>query len=157
MPEITITENNEPVTIYGTERRLHGQLRLSAPADTALTTANTYVKIAGTMTDGNASGFTVTDNKLVYSGPTGVCFLFNGASDVSVDKACELTYGLIIDGVLQEASQTPHTFPASARTQTMSITAILALTNGDEIDVYVKSSVINTTVSVKNLNITFWG
>ena len=134
-----------------------GQLTLNTPADAVMAVAGTYYKISGDFSDGYACGFRVEDEKLIYTGPSGVCFLLNGVSDVAVDKACEMTYGLHINGILQADAQTPHTFPASARTQTLAITGLLRLNQNDEIDVYAKSNQANTTANVRNLRVTLWG
>ena len=137
--------------------KLHGQLSLTAQADTVLALAETYYKISGNFANGDALGFIVQDGKLIYQGPSGQCFLLNGVSDVAVSKACEITYGLHINGELVEGAETPHTFPASARTQTMAITALTKLNQNDEIDIYAKSDEASTTLTARTLRVTFWG
>jgi len=137
--------------------KLHGQLRLQSEADTDLTTAGQYYKISGTFADGHASGFTVTDNKLKYTGPSGVCFHFSGASDLQVSKACEIVYSLFRNGSAVLDAQTPHTFLNPSKTSNISITSIIMLNQNDELEIYAKSNAANTTMSVKNLNIVFWG
>ena len=137
-------------------RGWRGQLRLTAPAETVCTLADTYYKIAGVMSDGHSCGFSVVDNKLKYSGPDGAVFLFSGSSDARVSKATDLTYGLHKNGELIPEAQSPHTFPAAARISNLSITAICMLDNGDDLDVYMKSSEANLTATVRSLNITFW-
>jgi len=135
----------------------HGQLRLSSPADTTCTEKDTFYKIAGTFADGDAYGFEVVDNKLKYIGQSGPCFLFNGASDVQVNKACTATYALYKNGSIVEHSTTPHTFLSPSKTSNISITAIMTLNQNDELDVYCKSDTAGTVLSVKTLNITLWG
>ena len=134
-----------------------GQLKLTTPTDTDTTTPDVYVKILGTFTDGLANNFTIVGNKLKWNGKNGAVFLVNGSSNLSVDKACKITYGMFKNGVLIPTAETPHTFPANARISTISITCIAELDNGDEIDVYVKSDTIDTKVSVSSIRVTLWG
>jgi len=94
------------------EVRHFGQLRLLATTDTLLATAETYYKIAGLMGDGYSRGFTVENNQLIYNSIKKNYFLFNGASDLQVNKLCELTYSLYKNDVLVTGAQTPHTFVA---------------------------------------------
>lgn len=140
-------------------KKIHGrgQLILTAPADTDTTTVDTYVKIVGTFADGLANNFTIVANKLKWNGKNGTVFLVNGTSDLSVDKTCKTTYGLFKNGVLVPGAETPHDFPASLKVSSISITGIVSLDNGDEIDVHVKSDTINTKISVSTLRVTFWG
>jgi hypothetical protein len=137
--------------------KLHGQLRLSEQTDTVCTLADTWYKISGTMIDGCECGFRVGGNKLTYTGPSGMVFSFNGTSDVRVSKASILTYGLFRNGELITSAQTPHTFPASARIQNLSITSLCELNQNDEMEVYMKSSEAGLTASVYSLNINFMG
>jgi hypothetical protein len=143
------------------KKKLRGQLTLTVPAETTLAVAGTYYKIDGIFTDGAACGFKVEENKLIYQGPSGVCFLMNGVSDISVNKACELSYALFLNGEIYTdpnggTAETPHTFPASARTQTMAITALMELNNGDEIEIYAKSSEALTIMTARTLRVTFF-
>ena len=134
-----------------------GQLRLTVTATTTTGTAGDYTKILGTFANGSSKNFTVSGNKLIYNGPSGQDFLFSGASDVEVDKACILTYGLYVNDALVAGAETPHTFVAASKISNISITAIVTLNHGDEIDVYVKSSVDTTVVDPTTLIITFLG
>jgi len=135
-----------------------GQFRLTAEKDTDTTVINTYVKILGIFADGCARNFEIIDdNKLKFIGPDNSEFLVNGTSDLSVNKACKTTYGLFINDALAPGTETPHSFPASARTQNISITGIVILNKNDEIDVHVKSDTLNTKITVSTLRVTFWG
>ena len=134
-----------------------GQLKLSVTATTTTGTADTYTKVLGTFINGASSNFIVSGNKLIYQGVSGQTFLFSGASDVEVDKSCVLTYALFVNDTLLTGAETPHTFTAASKLENISITAIVTLNHGDEIDVYVKSSVDNTDVDPATLIITFLG
>ena len=134
-----------------------GHLSLNAAANTTLITAGTYYKIAGTFDVGLSRLFSAATNKIKWNGPSGARFLFNGSSDLAVDKLCEITYSLYCNGLLVPGAQTPHTFVALAKTVNISITAIIALNHGDELDVYAKSNADNTLLTVRALGITFWG
>jgi hypothetical protein len=135
----------------------HGQRRLESPASTLLVTPGTYYPINGTFIDGDALGFAIVGNKLKYIGSSGVVFHLSGVSDIFVDKACQISYALYVNGFLVPSAQTPHDFPASSKIATISITAIVKLNQDDELEVYAKSDTANTTINVTNLNIVFWG
>lgn len=135
---------------------LHGQIRLQSPTDTTLANADEYYKIAGTFINGERCGFEIVDNKLKYTGPSGMCFHLSGNSDVSTNHACQITYSLYVNGILYPGAQTPHTFPASARISSISITAIIKLNQGDELEVYAKSDTLATVISVSSLGVVCW-
>lgn len=139
------------------KQNLHGQLRLIEETNTTLTNAGQYYKIAGTMSDGHAAGFIVTDNKLKYTGPSGTCFHFSGVCDLQVDKACNTVFSLYKNGELVTGAQTPHTFVSPSKTGTIAITAIVELSQDDELEVYAKSDEAVTLMTVETLNIVFWG
>lgn len=134
-----------------------GQLRLLEPTNTTITEAETYYKISGTMSDGCAHNFVVSNNKLIWKGNDNNCFMFSGVSDVKADKACMITYSLFKNGEPVVGAQTPHDFPASAKTSTISIVAICVLDRDDELEIYVKSDTANVVISVHSLNIVLWG
>lgn len=151
-----------PSNIFYNRANCRGRLRLEAEAITSIVNADTYYKIAGTFLDGESRLFEVSENKLTWHGPDNAVFLFNGVSDAQVDKACTITYGLFRNGALLEdatggTAESPHTFPASARISTLAITDIVKLQKNDELEVYAKSSAINTNLDVKTLVLTFWG
>lgn len=134
----------------------HGQLRLQSQAVTSLINPNEYKKVSGTFIDGQRHGFEVVNNKLKYTGPSGACFHFSGSSDLQVNKACQITYGLFINGQLAPGSETPHTFPSPAKISSISITVIIKLNQGDELETFVKSDTINTDVTISSLGIVCW-
>jgi len=131
-----------------------GQIRLSEPADTNIISADTYIDMSGTFVNGCACHFKIVDNKLVYTGSNNTKFLVNGTSELRVDKACMMTYGFHINGILVESGQTPHDFPASARTSTVAITTIAILNHGDVLNARIKSDTDNTVATIQTLNIT---
>jgi hypothetical protein len=133
-----------------------GQLRILNPANTICVLANEFYKIAGTFEDGETVGFTIAENKICWNGNNGIDFLFNGSSDVQVNKACTITYALFKNGILIPNVQTPHKFLSPSKTSNISITALVEINNNDEFDVYVKSDSAGTIVSVQTFNITLW-
>lgn len=138
-------------------QKLHGQLKLNTATDTTLPNKDIYTKITGVFTDGEAKGFIVSNNNLIYTGPSGVVFLFNGSSDVEVNQACQIYYGLHINDNLVEDAQTPHDFVNPSKVAHIGITALIKLNQGDVLNAYVKSDTDNTIVSVKTFDITLWG
>lgn len=132
---------------------------VTAGAAVSLTDAGTYYKIEDTWTVfADPKGFTVDagNDRLVYSGATGA-FLFSGSSDLSVDKNCKITYGLHKNGVLVPGAETPHDFGSANSTSNISITAILTLEADDYLEVWAKSDIATTALTVASLAITAWG
>jgi len=138
------------------EIRACGQLRIMAPTDTTCILADTYYKIGGNFEDGETIGFSIAENKIKWNGCNGIIFLFNGTSDVQVNKACTITYGLFRNGELITEAQTPHSFVSPSKTSNISITALIEANCNNEFDVYVKSDQANTIISVQTLNMTLW-
>ena len=135
-----------------------GQMALSASQVTTLTTADLYYKIAGTWGDGLLENFEIdAGGKLTFNGCSGTGFLFNGVSDLKVDKVCTLTYGLYLNGSLVSGAETPHDFTAASKVESISITKIISLTPGDEIEIYAKSNAATTSLTSETLLITMWG
>jgi hypothetical protein len=136
-----------------------GAQALTAEQATLCTDANTYYKIGGTWTTGENRGFEIDGlGKITYKDGTGISFLFNGASDVSADKNCTITYGLFKNGSLITGAETPHTFDAANKIESISITAFVEnLQYDDYFEIYCKSNQVNTTITSKTLSITFLG
>jgi hypothetical protein len=134
-----------------------GQLKLSAPETTTLTTIGQYYQINGVFTDGSVNNFTLAaDGTLTYHGPD-CAFLMNGSSDYASDKTAEVTYGLYLNGVLAPGAETPHDFDAANKTENIAINVLVDLTAGDYINVYAKSDSATTVISLASLIVTFYG
>jgi hypothetical protein len=138
-------------------KQFYGQLELQAASNTTLTNAGQYYKIAGTFADGFALGFRVASNTLIYTGPSGVVFLFNGESELQVDKACRTYYALFLNGLEVPGANTPHDFVSPAKTASIGITHLVSLNQNDVIEVYAKSDAATTILHAETLTITFWG
>jgi len=133
-------------------------MAISAATPTVTGAANTYVQMAGTFTDSHLNNWELnTDGTLTYTGADGAYCLFNGNSGMEVDKACKLTYGLYKNGALVPGAESPQDFAASSKISNIGITRICKLNKGDYVNVYMKSSVLTTTVTVQTLFLTFWG
>jgi len=132
-------------------------MRVSTPAATTLTTAGDYYQVAGTFGNGCSKNFTVAaDGTVTYTG-IGAKFLFSGVSDLQVDKACEITYALEKNSVIDTTSQTPHTFTAASKIDGIAITRIVSLVTGDVLKVMAKSDTNTTSMTANTLFLTFMG
>ena len=133
-------------------------MQLNTSTVNNLAVADTYYKISGTYsTNGVNNHFSVSsDGVITYNGPGGV-FLFNGVSDLQVNIVTDITYALFINQTLVPNAETPHTFSFFDRIDNISITAMVPLSTGDEIEVYAKASDNNTNLTTLNLLLTFWG
>ena len=133
-------------------------MRRTSGGTITLTTAETYQKLTGTFEDGVCNCFTLdTNGKLTFDGDQSMDFLFTGVSDLQAYKTCTVSYALYLNGVLVSDSVTPTTFSHANAIKNISISRIVQLNQGDEIEVYVKSDTASTIIEIKSFNITFWG
>lgn len=133
-----------------------GQMQITPDTTLSFAAADTYEKVVGVWTDSCLFKFTFNPNgTLTYVGPD-TCFLLNGVSDLQVNKQCEITYALYINGALVEGAETPHTFTSAAKTSNIGITRILTLETGDTIEVYAKCNDDTVIATFKSLSVTLW-
>jgi hypothetical protein len=138
------------------KKREHGMIKLATPLAVNLETAGQYYKIPGTYDTGVLSyHFTVNAaGKLTYNGPKGI-FLMNGISDVQVNKLCTITYATKKNA--EFLSDTSHIFATADRNETLATTNLVQLVQGDYLEVYAKSTTVNTLVTPATLKVTFYG
>lgn len=136
----------------------HAGQAIDVSTPTTLSVADQYYQINGPFSPMSLSRFIHNiDGTLTCVGGKD-CFLFSGASDLEVNKACKITYGLFKNGTLVAGAETPHDFAAQSKIENISITAILSgIKANDYFDVRAKSSVSDTILTVATLLITFWG
>jgi hypothetical protein len=136
-----------------------GQMHIDTGTTLAFTSANTYEKIVGTWTDGCANNFTISDvnDRITYNGNRTMCAVMNGVSDISVNKACTVTFALYKNGSLLTGAETPHTFGYISRYSTISITTIIEITQNDYFEVWAKADDTSVTLTINSLKILFFG
>ena len=135
-----------------------GNLKLSTSADITCTEADTYYKINGTnWTSAGLENFSALNTGVItYEGENTRNFVFAGASDLSSDAAAVVTYVLYKNGEAVAGSETPHTFAVQDNIENISIVGIIEdVENGDEFEIYVKSSDEGGVVSVETLSVIF--
>lgn len=121
-----------------------------------LETQGQYYQIEGEWLNGIRNQFTVdTNGNVTYNGAGGT-FLFNGSSDLKADKVCEVTYALFLNGV-NTNKITPSTFNSANSYNDIGITGLVVLERGDTLTVRTKSDTANTTITIANLRVTYWG
>jgi hypothetical protein len=134
-----------------------GQATLTAPVSLAPAVADTYEAVPGVWGDGNCHAFVTSAAGVVtYSGESGAVFLLNGTSDLGVAIADTTTFALFLNGTLVPGAETPHIFTAPAKTENISITALIELDSGDTVQVFAKSLAGNQ-LDIATLRITLWG
>jgi len=134
-----------------------GIIRLDSPDTTTMTDADTWYPVLGVFIDGLNLGFSLaTDGVLTHSGASGV-FLMNGVSNVAVNKACKLTYGTYIDGVIVPRSESSIDFPSQAKTGLVGITDLVSINQGQTLQVHMKADTANVVASLDTLKVTLWG
>lgn len=145
-----------PVATFPDLDRAVGQLILDSPTSVSLSVINQPYKITGTYSDGgtNREFATSAGGILEYTGEDGR-FLVNGTSDLEVNKASRVTYMLYVNGTLVTGAETPHDFASNSKIENISITRIVDVSNGDEIEVYAKSDTVNTNIDVNDLSVNF--
>jgi hypothetical protein len=136
-----------------------GQLLLTIPKEVTFAANDVYVKIKGVFSDGEAHNFEIdaVNNRIIFKGDEAQCFFIAGVSEASVNKACIITYGMYKNGALVPNAETLHTFPASARTSTLSIVRIARLEPGEYLEVWAKSSDATAKLTVATLAVVLWG
>jgi len=129
---------------------------LNSETATILADAGAYYQLNGTFSNGSINGFSLNANgAITYTGAGGT-FLFNGASDLKSDKVAEITYALFCGGI-NTGKTTPIQFNHANAYIGIGITGLVDLENGDILTVRAKSDTANTTITVFNLRVTFWG
>jgi hypothetical protein len=136
-----------------------GQMAIASETTLAFAGTNTYEKVTGTWGDGCANNFTVSDanDRITYTGDQTMCFIFGGASDCSVNKACITHFGLYKNGSLVPGAETPHGFTSPSKIGTVSINRIIQLVKGDYLEVWAKVDTAAVTITFNTLVITFFG
>ena len=135
----------------------HGYISLATPEAITLVTPGQYYKIPGVFSIQSHSNFEAeAEGKLTHLDSKGV-YVLNGTSDVSVNKACQITYALFLNGALAPGAESPHTFAASSKIDTLSITGILHLVKDDYLEVFAKTDTANTLLTPSTLRVTIFG
>lgn len=149
--------SNEGRLVNGNYR---GQMAIATGTTLTYGADDTYEKVVGAWSDGCLNYFTLDDvnDRLIYNGPSGVCFLFVGTSDLSISSApSTIHYALYINDSLVPGAETPHTFTAPSKTSNISINKIITLNNGDYLEVWSKCDTGGYTITIGSLSICCWG
>lgn len=144
-----------------TSRLQLGHMHLSASDTTQCTTADYYYKISKTagFVNGVNNNFTIDGNgKITFTGIKGTVCLFLGASDVTADKQCQITYALYKNGSLYANAESVIDINNPGKAKHISINlGIPNLKSGDYFEVYCKTDVANTIVTHNTLFVSFIG
>lgn len=136
-----------------------GQMNITPETTLAFAGVDTFEKIVGTWTDGNLNNFTIDDanDRLVYTGPQTMVFLFNGVADVSVSNACSTVFRLYKNGVGIASTDTPHGFASPSKVGTVSTVGMLSINKGDYFEVWAKCDTGGVTMTFHTLKILLFG
>lgn len=138
-------------------RHNHGFIALTEPAAITLVTPGQYYKVPGVYAVFDHANFIADANgKLTHLDAKGA-YALNGTSDTQVNKACKITYGLYKNGSILPGAESPHTFAASSKIDTLSIASILHIIKNDYLEVYAKSDIANTLLTPSTLHVTLFG
>lgn len=134
-----------------------GQTGLTAPSVTSCTLTGTWYPVTGTFSDETDinDGFEVQGGDFTSL----VCCkaTFGGSGNFAVNKQCQLTIGLFINGVNLEKANTVINYVASNRTLPASRTITFLNNINDVFDIRVKSDTVTTDVTISELNALFIG
>lgn len=116
----------------------------------------TWSKIPNMVLGRSNSGFSVSGGTLIKTNNDNN-FLVNGVSDLEINKAATIFYGLAVNGNIISHEITEHTFSAASKIENISITASADLKLNDEVEIWVKGDgTLGVTVTVNKLDVTFW-
>lgn len=114
----------------------------------------TWTKITGLTTNGCTEGFTSSDSTLTV-GETGI-YLFNGVSDLAINKGGIIYYGLAKNDAVLEKQTTPHTFLNSAKVSNISITGLVSVEENDKLEIWARGDGTSGLIlTITNLDTTF--
>ncbi len=153
----TASFNAEDIETYVHSAASRGDMYNTAPVAATLTDADTWYELSSASLIGaNLSNFTFSNGEFTYTKATPTTFLFNGAANVAVDKACELTLGLYVNETLVTGGTTPVDIEAQNKKANVGISRIITLENGDKVTVRAKSDTATTGLTVAGINTTLW-
>ena len=116
----------------------------------------TWTKIPG-MVGNLLRGFSVTGGTMTKT-LSGATFLVNGVSDLDINKAATISYGLAINGSVVPHEVTTHTFTSASKIENISITALAAISENDTIEIWAKGDgTAGILLTINKLDVTFWG
>ncbi len=133
---------------------LKGQIVLSAPANTTLSTS--YTKLTGTFANPTEDGFTGDGNRLTAT-KSGV-YALHGVSDLELNgtsQTATITYSMFVNGA-DVGYITEHGFTSKNKSENIAMNTFITLTAGDYIEVYAKST-INEAIKVNGLSVIIKG
>lgn len=124
---------------------------------TAVVTAGTYVKVAGTTTLALNNLFTMpVDNRVTYTGTASINSDVNVTLSFTDDQAGYCTFALFKNGAIASSFSAPIDMnPGGASSRgAISISTIIPMVTNDYLEVFVTSTVNTTNITVENLNFT---
>jgi hypothetical protein len=120
---------------------------------TTITTANTFVKAAGTTT-ANAINqkFTHTTNRLTFTGGLTRTFKVDSIASALSSNGNILTVAIYKNGIIISESQSKAAIPGNNKIENLKSQAIVELTTNDYIEIYVSNDSPND-ITVEQLNV----
>ena len=119
----------------------------------------TWTKVPGMTCNGSTQGYSSTGGTLKKTDNSN-CSLMIGVSDVAVNKACTIFYGLSINGSTPLLEHiTEATFTAASKVENIVINKLPEPEENQEFEVWVLGDGIATGVAanIKTLSVIFWG
>lgn len=128
----------------------HGTATLNTPAETVISTAGVFVKVAGTTTNGILEGFTMpADNRLAYVEAPGrhvnimITFSITAAANNQ-----DLAFKIAINGVVVDATEIVQRIGTGADKQSLMLTHIGTLATNDFIELWGTNTTSTANITV---------
>ena len=111
--------------------------------------------------DGITQGFTLTGGTLTFVGEQETAFLFAGACDARVSSVgCSVnivTFKLVLNGELVPECSTEVEYINTGRIRNFSCAQPLKIDFGDDVDVFARSTVAGTVMTITSFTTALWG
>lgn len=120
---------------------------------TAIASAGTFYKVAGTTGENFASGFTLTSNRMTYAPADGVARGFVITATIAATCATgnhDLRVRLAINGTTDPSSEV-MSYTASGRSNSITLSAAYLFNDGDYVEVFITDDDAGETVTVTHL------
>ncbi len=122
------------------------------PVATKLITPNLFTKIAGETTMIKADGFTVTSNRITYTGKRTLnARIYINVGGKTPEANSDLSVAVYKNGLIQVAPNSSISIGAKNEGFQLTLETIADINQGDYLEVFIKNNVNSTPVVVKDL------
>lgn len=128
--------------------------RLVNNTTTVTSTANTWIKIAGTTTGSLLNLFTHTDNRATYTGTRTVNMLCNVCATIFTSAGSDVSIRVYKNGTVVTPSQMTNSFTAANLRMNFNTQTIVSMATNDYLEVFIMCNVSGITLNTPFLTFT---